>query len=86
MPYELDHIHQICLDEAFNTFLSERFPPSTKRNTRGMIYAEFRLWSIKHAIMWTVWRVILAQAMLQQNLSCMVLENERIQQLNLAAG
>ena len=25
-------------------------------------------------------------AMLQQNLSCMVLENERMQQLNLAAG
>ena len=55
MPYELAHIHQICLDEAFNAFLSERFPPSTKKSTCGMIYAEFRLWSI---IMWTVWRVI----------------------------
>ena len=76
-----DHIHQICWDDAFNTFLSERFPPSTKRSTHGVIYVEFGLWSIKikHVnyvakpfiiivIILLLWKVILLQvclAMLQ---------------------
>ena len=45
--------------------------PSTKRSTRGVIYAEFRLWSIKH-VMCGEWFYLLSQvclAMLQQNLS-----------------
>ena len=33
------------MEEAFNAFLSEHFPPCTEKSTSGVIYADFGLWS-----------------------------------------